>query len=106
MNVYFKTRHADRPANMSLIWKHPLLEVEETTLAPREQAKVEVIRYLENAPYKLKAWGLGELVKDVSQEIRHNVKTVRTAIANLEIEGKVEIMRVENSATKIVRLTR
>jgi len=104
VSVYAKTRHAERPDKISLVWRHPLLELEQTTLRPREECKVAVRHALENAPYNLKAMVLGDLVMQVSRSTIHNPKTVRSAITNLVVEGKVEILRVEGSATKIVRL--
>ena len=104
VNMYVKTRHAERPAPISLLWKYPLLEVEETILRPREECKVAILNALENAPYNLKTAVLGNLVEQVSERTEHNVKTVRSAISNLEVEGKVEILRVQDSAAKVVKL--
>jgi len=104
VNMYIKTRHSERPDKISLVWSHPLLQVEQATLRPREEAKVEIIHSLENAPYNLKASILGELVQQVADRTSRNQKTVRTAITNLEVEGKVEILRVDGSAAKVVRL--
>lgn len=104
VSVYAKTRHAERPDKISLIWRNPLLVIEPTTLRPREEATVAVIRTLENAPYNLKAAVLGELVRQVAESTRHNPKTVRSAITNLVIEGKAEIRKVDGSAAKVVRL--
>ena len=107
VSVYAKTRHAERPDKISLVWRHPLLELEPITLRPREDCKVAVTDALENAPYAhygLKAMVLGDLVTQVSISMNHNPKTVRSAITNLVVEGKVEILRVEGSAAKVVRL--
>jgi len=104
VSMYAKTRHAERPDKISLVWRHPLLELEQTTLQPRAECKVAVIHALEHAPHNIKAMVLGDLVMQVSTSTNHNAKTVRSAIANLEVEGKVEILRVTGSATKVVGL--
>ncbi len=104
VSMYAKTRHADRPDKISLVWKYPLLELEQTTLRPREECKLAVSHSLEHAPYNIKAMVLGDLVMQVSTSTNHNPKTVRSVITNLEVEGKVEILRVPGSATKVVRL--
>lgn len=104
VSMYAKTRHAERPDKISLVWRYPLLELEQTTLQPREECKIAIFHALENAPYNLKEMVLGDLVTQVSRSTNHNPKTVRSAITNLEVEGKVEILRVESSATKVVRL--
>ena len=104
VNMYVKVRHSERPNPLSLVWKHPLLEVEQEILRPREEAKAAILQALENAPYNIKATVLGELVRQVAQSTEHNEKTVRAAITNLEVEGKVEILRVQDSATKVVKL--
>lgn len=104
VSMYAKTRHAERPDKISLVWKHPLLELEQTILRPREECKLALFHALENAPYGIKAMVLGDLVRQISTSTNHNTKTVRSAIANLEVEGKVEILRVPGSATKVVRL--
>lgn len=104
VSVYAKTRHAERPDKISLVWRHPLLIIEPTTLRPREQSKAAVVHALENAPYNLRAAVLGELVRQVAGSTSHNQKTVRSAITNLVVEGKVEILKVEGSAAKVVRL--
>ena len=104
VSVYAKTRHAERPDKISLVWRHPLLELEQAILRPREECKATVIHALENAPYNLRAMVLGDLVTQVSRITKHNPKTVRSAITNLVVDGEVEILRVEGSATKIVRL--
>jgi len=102
--MYGETRHAGRPDPTSLLWKYPLLEIAPTTLRPREGAKVAILHALENIPYNLKAVVLGELVKQVAEITNHNEKTVRAAIVNLEVENKVSLLRVQDSAGKVVRL--
>lgn len=47
---------------------------------------------------------LSELAKIVATKTNHNFKTVRAALANLELEGKITISRLPKSATKIVKL--
>jgi hypothetical protein len=104
VNMYVKTRHSDRQDKVALKWRHPLLEIEQVTLRPREEARVAVLQALENAPYNLRAAVLGDLVRQVANSSRHNEKTVRAAITNLEVEGKITVERVENSASKVVKL--
>jgi len=104
VNMYAKTRHAERPDKLALICRYPLLEVEPATLRPREESKAGILNALENARFNLKADVLGDLVRRVAGNTRHNEKTVRSAISDLEVEGKVEMLRVEGSAAKVVRL--
>ena len=47
---------------------------------------------------------LGDLVSEVSGKIRRNTKTIRAAIDNLEVEGKVTVSKLPKSAIKIVKL--
>ena len=104
VSMYAKTRHAERPDRISLVWRHPLLLIEPTVLRPREECKVAAIQALENAPYDLRAMVLGDLAIQVSRSARHNPKTVRSAVTDLVVEAKVEILRVPGSAAKVVRL--
>ena len=104
VSMYAKTRHAERPDKISLVWRHPLLVIEPITLRPREECKAAIIQALENAPHNLKAMVLGVLVTQVSRSANRNPKTVRSTITDLVVEGKVEILRVPGSAAKIVRL--
>ena len=104
VSMYAKTRHAERPDKISLVWRHPLLVIEPITLRPREECRAAIIQALENAPYNLRAMVLGNLATQVSESTNHNPKTARSTIADLVVEGKVEILRVPGSAAKVVRL--
>jgi DNA-binding transcriptional regulator YhcF (GntR family) len=44
------------------------------------------------------------LVHELAQTTQHNAKTVRAALDNLEIEGKVEVYRMPKSAIKMVKM--
>ena len=102
VNMYAKTRYADRPEMTSLVWKYPLLEVVPAVLAPREECKKAVIVYLRKQ--ESRQGTLGELQNNVAKDTGHNQKTVRGAIDNLEVEGKVRIERLPKRATKMVKL--
>jgi hypothetical protein len=102
VNLYAKTRYAERPDKVSLIWRHPLLVVSETTLAPREEAKRAIVQLLLSDP--MKEYALGELTRIIAERTEHNEKTVRQALGNLELEGKLAIYRMPKSALKKVKL--
>ncbi|MFC1918157.1 AAA family ATPase [Chloroflexota bacterium] len=102
LNVYAKTRYAERPDEVSLVWKHPLLEVLPEVLKPRENAKRLVLKALRSAPTKETI--LGNLVDSVAAEANCNPKTVRSAVGNLEVEGEVTVSRLPKSAKKLVEL--
>ena len=102
LNMYAKTRYAERPDKISLVWKHPLLEVAPEVLKPREEAKRRIIEVLKGNPSI--AVQLGDLVSKVSELTEHNPKTVRAAIQNLEVEGNITTFRLPKSAIKIVKL--
>lgn len=102
LNMYAKTRYAERPDKIGLVWKHPLLEVAPEVLKPREEAKRCIIETLKgNANQEVK---LGDLVSKLSASTNHNQKTVRAAVENLEVEGKVTTSRLPKSAIKVVEL--
>lgn len=102
VNMYVKTRYAERPEKTSLCWKHPLLEIRQVDLKPREEAKAAIMVALQGVPTKEVV--LGELVNTVAKKSGHNEKTVRSAVGNLVLEGKVALERVPKSATKKVKL--
>lgn len=102
LNMYVETRYAPRPEMTSLVWKYPLLEVIPTVLAPREECKKAVINYL--CAQDDRQATLSELQNKVAKDTGHNPKTVRIAIDNLGVEGKLIIERLSKRATKMVRL--
>ena len=102
VNMYAKTRYAERPEKVSLRWKYPLLEVTPTVLKPREEAKKAILEFLQSngqTDYKVT-----ELTRIIAQEINHNEKTVRAALNNLELEGEITISRLPKSAIKVLKL--
>jgi len=103
LHMYAWTRHADRPLPTNMVWKAPLLEVIEAHLRPREECKQAVVTALEQKGQQVV---LGELVSEVANAVGHSQKTVRSAIDNLKLEGKVLVERVPKRATKLVRLNR
>lgn len=102
VNMYAKTRYAERPEQVSLLWNYPLLEVIPSILKPREEAKKVIIESLQSngqTDYKVT-----ELTRIIAQKTDHNEKTVRAALNNLELEGKITIARLPKSAIKVVKL--
>ena len=102
VNMYAKTRYAERPDKISLKWHFPLLKVEPVELKPREEAKLCVIETLNTTPDK--SLSLGDLVETIATTTGHNRKTVRAAINNLEVENSVTVERIPKSAKKLVKL--
>ena len=101
VNMYAKTRYAERPEKMSLAWNPPLLTVAEEILKPKVEARRFIMSALGNSTNEIK---LGDLLNQASSETGHNPKTVRAALDNLAVEGKVKVDRLPKSAIKIVRL--
>ncbi|MFC2067303.1 AAA family ATPase [Chloroflexota bacterium] len=102
LSVYVKTRYGERPDKTSLVWKYPLLEILPEQLTPRKKAKRAVMDYLKRCPNAESM--LSNLLFEVSEETKHNPKTVRSAIENLAVEGGIVIERLSKSAAKVVRL--
>lgn len=102
LNMYAKTRYAERPDKTSLVWKAPLLEVLPEVLKPRQEARRSVIDILKgNTNGEVR---LSDILRKVSEATGRNEKTVRAAVENLEVEGKVKVYNLPKSATKIVKL--
>ncbi len=102
VNMYAKTRYAERPDKTSLVWKHPVLVPIQSTLRPREEAKRAIIQLLKNN--RDKKYTIGELTGTIAKETDHNEKTVRHALGNLHLEGKITIAPLPKSAIKMVKL--
>jgi hypothetical protein len=102
LNVYSKTRYAERPDKISLLWKAPLLEVSAEELKPRQEIKKAILEILESSANN--EFLLSGLIEKVSRDTKHNSKTVRAVIENLTVERKVKVSQLPNSAVKKVRL--
>lgn len=102
VNMYAKTRYAEKPDVTRLLWKSPLLKVTPEILKPREEARRAVLQTLMGNPeVELK---LNDIINSVSQVTKHNPKTIRAALRNLEVEEKVKINNLPKSAVKVVSL--
>jgi RecA-family ATPase len=97
LHFYAKTRLSERPDMLNLVFTDPAIEVVETQLRPRQQAKRDVLASLNQSHPQV----LGELVSSIKSG---NPKTVRAAINDLEVEKKLSVTRVPGSATKMVEL--
>ncbi|MFC2068306.1 AAA family ATPase [Chloroflexota bacterium] len=102
LHMYTKTRYAERPEQVSLLWKYPLLKVIPEILKPREEAKKAILEFLQSD--KKNDYKVSELMGIIAQKIGHNEKTVRVVLDNLHLEGKINISRLPKSAIKIVKL--
>ena len=103
VKVYSKTRYAERPDALTMIWKYPLLEVAPEVLQPRIDCQRKILKEMSSSacePLKM-----AELVSKVAELTKHNQKTVRLALGTLAFEGKVQIYNLPKSAVKMVILT-
>ena len=101
VNMYSKTRHAERPDELQLQMHYPLLIVGGHDLSPRNESVRLVLESLKERSGEI---GLSELVEEIHKRKKYNGKTVRAAIDNLQLEGKVQVERLPKSAKKVVRL--
>jgi len=99
LSIYQKTRYAERPEKIELRWKAPLLEMRLGVLKPREIIRKEILKYLAENGEQI----LSEFTFKIAEKIKHNSKTVRIVLDNLEIEGEIRIDKVPHSAKKIVK---
>jgi len=68
-------------------------------LKPREIIRKEILKYLAENGEQI----LSEFTFKIAEKIKHNSKTVRIVLDNLEIEGEIRIDKVPHSAKKIVK---
>ena len=101
VNVYIKTRYAERPEMLTLTWKPPLLEVAPEVLQPRKECKIKIMEALKSTGEDVK---MSELVAKIAEQTRHNQKTAREALGNLDFERQVQIYNLPKSAVKMVHL--
>ncbi len=99
MELYAKTRYAERPDTIKLVFKYPVFDVVEEVAKPRAKAMMGVTDYLERCGQEV----LGILVEMVKQAQTVNEKTVRAVISALEVEGLLKIEPMPGSARKLVK---